>query len=301
MPSGDDDDALLARLNALRPTTVSLNKTAKLENSTSPDDHSQSNNLDKAGPEATPHNDEDDKLLDELLNDVASQQDWNFDPRDEANIKKLAADIRTALPGGSKQLHTEGQGNNAHSTDLSDSFKPENDPEPVSEEQEAEEIIAKMLAEVDLDRHKPGTGSATGVDTNEPLPEENSDEDAMSTLVLPSAPSEIPKISNDDTTSAEDALAARFSGLSLPGAPSFSPSKKTSKNVNSNLPKYTDEEIDSWCVICNDDATVRCIGCDGDLYCRSCWNEGHTGPDAGFEEKRHRWTKYESKKTSAGE
>lgn len=27
--------------------------------------------------------------------------------------------------------------------------------------------------------------------------------------------------------------------------------------------------------ICNKDAAVRCKGCDGDLYCRQCWAEGH--------------------------
>jgi hypothetical protein len=40
------------------------------------------------------------------------------------------------------------------------------------------------------------------------------------------------------------------------------------------------DETDDWCCICNEDAAYSCKGCDDDLYCRKCWNEGHLDMDA---------------------
>jgi hypothetical protein len=138
-------------------------------------------------------------------------------------------------------------------------------------------------------------------------------------LDLPSAPCELPDIptqiqtiANTDETR-EDDLAARLAQLTLPSTPSTAPHKppkpkakarpakgspadlrarilslRKKPAIQSSLRSYTDEEIDSWCVICNNDATVKCLGCDGDLYCQKCWDEGHKGKDVGLEERSHR-------------
>jgi len=51
-----------------------------------------------------------------------------------------------------------------------------------------------------------------------------------------------------------------------------------------------DDEL-PWCELCNEDAQLRCLGCDGDLYCRRCWKETHQDAEL----KRHRIENYQSK------
>lgn len=118
--------------------------------------------------------------------------------------------------------------------------------------------------------------------------------------LLPSTPSKDPSpreaaAAAAATTTADgpNDLSTSFSSLnlSLPSVPTTVPTRKT-KTYNHTRPPsyvtYTDAEIETWCIICDDDATVRCIGCDGDLYCRTCWIEGHRGDAATYEERRHR-------------
>ena len=57
-------------------------------------------------------------------------------------------------------------------------------------------------------------------------------------------------------------------------------------------PKNTaDTEELPWCVICNEDAVIRCHDCGGDLYCRGCFKEFH----ADEEDRNHKTVAFKAK------
>ncbi|RYP20905.1 hypothetical protein DL765_002555 [Monosporascus sp. GIB2] len=87
------------------------------------------------------------------------------------------------------------------------------------------------------------------------------------------------------------APASDVNSLGLPGAPTFAPHDRPVPGVARRL-GFTDEDQRSWCVVCLEDGGVRCLGCDGDVYCARCWREMHVGPRAGYDERGHRWEKF---------
>jgi len=47
-----------------------------------------------------------------------------------------------------------------------------------------------------------------------------------------------------------------------------------------------DDKPETWCSICNADATLKCPGCANDLYCQKCYTEGH--PKDAFDADEHK-------------
>ncbi|KAL2023631.1 hypothetical protein VTK56DRAFT_1788 [Thermocarpiscus australiensis] len=141
------------------------------------------------------------------------------------------------------------------------------------------------------------------------------DDDAP--LSLPAVPSQlvdpVPDATNEGhdrrcSVDFETEIAARLASLrglgsggsvdawGLPSAPTFRPQDRPPNTVSQGLlrsAKYTDEDQKTWCVVCLEDATIRCVGCDNDVYCARCWREMHVGPSAGYDERGHKWVKFE--------
>ncbi|XP_057577696.1 abscission/NoCut checkpoint regulator isoform X1 [Hippopotamus amphibius kiboko] len=90
----------------------------------------------------------------------------------------------------------------------------------------------------------------------------------------------------------EEAALDEASGFNIPAEPTLRPQAQSCRaepkaQAVAARPEAEEEEL-PWCCICNEDATLRCAGCDGDLYCVRCFREGH---DA-FELKEHQTSAY---------
>ena len=273
-----------------------------------------------AGPDALLYPiDTDERTLDELIADLGHEDQWTLNPDDPGDIKKLMDEALKALPSQDiprapttndskaeanveekkpdKDILTRDLDMSVFALDDEDDEKKGRESNLEDESREAQDIVTRLLDEVNLERANQPQNEESPSDEARKIDEE---EPAFS---LPSAPSKLPALpteaeSGKKSLDFESDIAARMAALKglgltnelgLPSAPTFKPLDKPVKGV---MKKYTDEEVESWCIICQDDATVKCLGCDGDLYCATCWKEGHMGPDVGWEERRHKWTKY---------
>ena len=154
-------------------------------------------------------------------------------------------------------------------------------------EDEIDDFVRRALEEASLGKTheaelRPQDGAAHSKIDDGHVPSYG--DDAIPALVdssLPQAPTQEPQ---------DRALLNEV--LDLPTAPTHQPVAKPASEPS--IP--SDEDVDNWCTICMDDATVQCIDCDGELYCERCWDEGHKGESAGPEERRHKAKLYENPK-----
>ncbi|KAK5674757.1 hypothetical protein LTS10_012493 [Elasticomyces elasticus] len=324
MPVPDDD--LLARLNALKPSSVRLasrpNASVDIEVSrpqtvedllaerlkalrsgsgpTGLDEPSSTLSADKAdaltskvadevATESDPirhwqHSEDDEQTLHELLAQLGPEDQYTLDPDDPKHIAALLKEAKEALPLQNETdpedpgQKVESQGvdeRNANGKDATEAGVEKS--EDQHDDEEADEYVQKVLAELDVEE-KYGSPEKSVTEANE------------SRLILPFTPSALrqaPQAREPEPPNYEDSeLEARFSklGLDLPSTPTGPPSAKprvtaSVPKAKSGLPTYTDEDIETWCCICNEDGEVRCLGCDSDIYCQQCWREGHgNGP-----------------------
>ncbi|KAM3502842.1 hypothetical protein MY11210_008940 [Beauveria gryllotalpidicola] len=105
-------------------------------------------------------------------------------------------------------------------------------------------------------------------------------DDITARLAALRAPSHNTDGGGDDDDDASDSL-------NLPSVPTSRPSVQPVSRLQTRT-GYTDDDVDSWCTVCLEDATLQCLGCDDDVYCARCWHEMHVGPAAAFDDRSHR-------------
>jgi hypothetical protein len=272
---------------------------------------------------------DDDKALDELLDDLG---DWDLDAvaefspiahdqaDDEKEVSALLESIGEAPRPGRSMRNPEATGAD-HDDSEGEEMKREVENIVARARDDAELVCkAQAVAQHGDPPKPPDVGAADGDHGNGTTCLGNGDDTtAVEThdLTLPAVPSALPgpvpmvdagagaplqsrkslDFENDITTRMA-ALKGLGSGndtdpFGLPSAPTFQPSDLPVRGLAGKPARgYTDDDQKTWCVVCLEDATIRCIGCDDDVYCARCWKDMHVGPSAGYEERGHQWVTF---------
>lgn len=161
-------------------------------------------------------------------------------------------------------------------------------------------LRAEALEASESGRHLPDTDNPSKDHDHEYSPKDDEDREHISPFNLPETHSALlPQSAQEEDQQTSDAT-------HLPSAPTFLPAEHPIHITNNRGGKHwTGNGGDAasapptWCCICSDDATIKCLDCGGDLiYCARCWKEMHSVE--GDEERRHRGVEFPGKKIGAG-
>lgn len=298
------EDKLADRLQRLRSGTVVASRTTPASSvKPSRPANFASQAVDAAAEASDPirdwQQDTDEQSLDDLLDELNIERQWKLNSEDSSHVQALLQEAKSVLQPSSEGQSTTGENDSSvKATSLSrrgrGHVKDNEEFEDREDENLADDYVARLLSELATEVQ---SGAHEDDSETPPLRSGNLD--------LPSTPTSNLNGSDPNPPSYEDSeLESRFSklGFDLPSAPTTTPAVAKPKVVakfqtRSNLPTYNDDDIESWCCICNEDGEVRCKGCDDDIYCNRCWRDGHgSGPG---QERGHRAVQFVRKKLAA--
>lgn len=278
---------------------------------------------------------DEDRTLEEILDALVLEDDqWSVseDGADESASKR----VEELLANLGKKAAAEGPpSDHEMEQDVRKNDGEDDDSEGEEMTRQADDVLARTMDELkvegDTQPSNPGTVvvDSSAVDTNtedtelalpavphtptkdQNLPDLPAPPNNGAELTLPTVPTilqdPVPASKAPDDPF-EFSIAARLAALKgpehkpittdafgLPSVPTFQPEDRPVPKV-AKRPGYSDEDMKTWCVVCLEDATVRCAGCDGDVYCARCWREMHVGPSAGYDERGHAWEKFDPRK-----
>ncbi|XP_050100387.1 abscission/NoCut checkpoint regulator [Anopheles aquasalis] len=141
-------------------------------------------------------------------------------------------------------------------------------PDNRTEEQKVQDLIGQYVAETKLDEV---TESSTAEQDEEIARRLN----ALKEIVPPKeAPARSDDSSDSDTDSMKDEKLARKLAERYAEEAKIHRRARMDSSSSESIPDDTEGPL-PWCTICNEDAVLQCKGCDGDLYCTSCYDEFH--------------------------
>jgi hypothetical protein len=285
------EDTLAARLKSLRERSnepsPTVSKPAQESSKPKPQpERTTQNELSKQDEEDEAMFQTDDQTLEELLSDVQPEEGFSAEP-DDAQVKALLEELADAIP---------------KDTDEKQDDSDDSDGEAMNKD--VDQVIARFRDEVEVEAALAKTKSPEPESDSEPNETESKETD----FALPEVPSDLSDIPSsaragsadiDDITARLAALRAPSpdaeSSFALPSVPTSKPSGKPVNRLTTRT-NYTDDDVDNWCTVCLEDATLRCPGCDDDVYCTRCWYEMHRGPQAGFDERSHKAVQFTKEK-----
>ena len=257
------------------------------------------------------YDEEDGKTIEELLAELGPEEDWNLNPDDPGEIQRLLDEAKKVLPvecrttkeqmkvdsaptGATSNLgkFSNTQPSSIEGTSTS-TPKEEIHPEAtLTEDQEADVYLQQILDELSFSPPDPASAEDQRAcnDINPAQSPLNCSTSPPSDSHFPSTPTSLHALPATPSMIRSSPPGSQ-NPLFLPSAPTALPTYRPVRKAASSKPNIPDEEVESWCIICNEDATVRCLGCEGDLYCKACWQEGHE-KEVGLEERSHRWVRY---------
>ena len=290
-----EDTAFLDRLNAIRPSKLVPNVDGhglppmRAESTDTPEDliarfekiHGRKN-TDAEGidtfQDPSLHERPSSPTIEELLADLGQEEQYTVDETELKEAQNLLAEAQIALPTKDDKATERAPATLGKEDRDGDTTPPDNVKAAPIEDQEAASALQRILDEHEKGAREDSPAPASIRANVAAAPSSDSAPDTFASLQFPSIPDN------------------HFDDLELPSPPKAAPSA-IRKNLKKKAAGPSDEEIESWCIICCADAAVQCFGCDKDLYCWGCWREGHTGDSAGLEEKTHVWERWTKKHT----
>lgn len=245
------------------------------------------------------------------MGDVGPDEGFQVEP-DDAQVRALLEELADSIPKDDENENKE----SAEDEKTGDS----DDSEGEGMSSKVKDVIARFRDEIDLEK---ALGKDIPIKSIEPEDDEddaqngqetNSKESDLDIPDVPTTTSGPPRQASKDLDNLTARMAALRAASTKPDdddgdaasfMPDIPPLDSSGKPINRLTSKtgYTDDDVDSWCTVCLEDATLRCLGCDDDVYCTRCWREMHIGPSAGFDERSHKavqFTKDKKKRVMLG-